>query len=251
MPRFAANLSLLWPELPYLDRFDAAAQAGFTGVEVLFPYDVPAKDTQAALRAGGLAMVLLNAPPPNYTGNADRGFAAVPEAAERFKYDIRRAFRYAEALGASCLHIMAGAAQGQAAQDTFIANLQHAAQTAPEGLCLTIEPLNHADQPGYFLSDYDLAVDILDAVDAPNLGLQYDSYHAAQIHGDPLAVFERTRRHIRHIQIGDAPHRTAPGTGQIDFAALFEAIDDSEYSGWVSAEYHPQGRTDTELGWLP
>ena len=250
MLRFAANLSLLWPELPYLDRFDAAAQAGFSGVEVLFPYETPAKETQDALRAGALQMVLINAPPPNYTGGNERGFAAVPEAADRFRYDMRRAFRYADALGVQVLHIMAGKAQGPAAHRTFVDNLRYASQTAPAGLTLTIEPLNQGDQPGYFLSDFDLAAEVVEEVDAPNLGLQYDCYHADRIHGDPLAVFERTFPFIRHIQVGDGPNRTAPGTGHIDFNALFAAIEASGYDGWVSAEYHPQTRTDAELGWM-
>ncbi|MEM8576498.1 MAG: TIM barrel protein [Pseudomonadota bacterium] len=251
MLRFAANLSLLWADLPYLDRFDAAAQAGFAGVEVLFPYDVPAKDTLAALRAGGLQMVLINAPPPNYTGGTDRGFAAVPEMAPRFAHDIRRAFRYAQALGAQTLHIMAGKASGPEAHRTFVDNLKLAAAQAPDGLTLTIEPLNQNDQPGYFLSDFDLAYAIVEEVGAPNLGLQYDSYHAAVIHGDALEVFHRCRPHIRHIQIGDAPDRSAPGTGSIDFPALFAAIEASGYDGWISAEYHPTGRTDASLGWRP
>ncbi|MEL7099167.1 MAG: TIM barrel protein [Pseudomonadota bacterium] len=250
MPRFAANISLLWPDLPYLDRFDAAAEAGFKGVEVLFPYDAPAPETQAALQANDLAFVLLNAPGPNYTGGSDRGFAAMPEMQKRFAYDMRRAFRYAEALGAEVLHIMAGAAQGAEAHACFVQNLATAAAQAPEGLTLTIEPLNQHDQPGYFLSDFDLACDIIEEVAAPNLGLQYDSYHAARIHGDPLAVFERCRPYIRHIQIGDAPDRSAPGTGTIDFPALFAAIDASGYTGWTAAEFHPKGRTDKELGWM-
>jgi len=250
MPRFAANLSLLWADLPYLDRFDAAAEAGFTGVEVLFPYDVPAKETQTALQTCGLTMVLMNAPPPNYTGGSERGFAAMPAMVQRFAYDMRRAFRYASALGTHHLHIMAGQAEGADARATFVQNLKTAAAQAPEGLILTIEPLNQHDQPGYFLSDFDMACEILREVDAPNLGLQYDSYHAARIHGDALAVFERCRPYIKHIQIGDAPDRSAPGTGEIDFDALFQAIDASGYDGWVSAEYHPAGRTDASLGWM-
>ncbi|MEO0939465.1 MAG: TIM barrel protein [Pseudomonadota bacterium] len=250
MPRFAANLSLLWPDLPYLDRFDAAAKAGFTGVEVLFPYDAHAKETQAALEANGLSFVLLNAPGPNYTGGTERGFAAVPAMQGRFAYDLRRAFRYAEALGAEILHIMAGPASGAEARACFVQNLRDAAAQAPEGLTLTIEPLNQHDQPGYFLSDFDRACEIIAEVGAPNLGLQYDTYHAARIHGDALGVFERCLPFIRHVQIGDAPDRSAPGTGTLDFAALFAAFDDSGYTGWTSAEFHPKGRTDKELGWM-
>lgn len=249
MPRFAANLTHLWAELPYLDRFDAAGEAGFEGVEVLFPYDVPAPDTRTALRRNGLQMVLLNAPGPNYTGGA-RGFAAIPGGEARFDYDMRRAVRYAQALGAKLIHVMSGAGEGPDAKATMVANLRRVSAALPEDLCLTLEPLNPVAQPGYFLNSFDLAADIIDAVNAPNVALQYDSYHAQMITGDALGTFHAMRPLIRHIQIGDAPGRTPPGSGQIDFDALFVAIDASGYDGWVSAEYTPEGRTEKGLGWM-
>ncbi len=248
MPKFAANLTHLWAELPYLDRFDAAADAGFEAVEILFPYDTPAPETQKALQRNGLEMVLLNAPGPNYAGGA-RGFAATPGGEARFDYDMRRAVRYAQALGARFIHVMSGVGQGDAAKETMIANLKRAAADLPEGLCLCLEPLNQIAQPGYFLSSFDLAAEIIEAVGASNVALQYDSYHAQVITGDALGTFEKLRPLIRHIQIGDAPDRTPPGTGEIDFPALFAAIDASGYEGWVSAEYTPQGRTEAGLGW--
>ena len=183
-----ANLSHLWPELPYLDRFDAASAAGFTGVEVLFPYDVAAKETQRALTRGGLQMMLINAPPPNYTGGA-RGFPAVPGGEARFAHDMRRAFRYAEALRVPMIHVMSGYATGPAAKDAMITNLRQAVQDAPAGLTLLLEPLCPESQPEYFLNDYALAAEIIAAVDAPNLRLQFDSYHAQMIHGDAVKVF--------------------------------------------------------------
>jgi len=249
MPRFAANLTHLWAELPYLDRFDAAAEAGFKAVEVLFPYDVPAPETQKALRRNNLQMILLNAPGPNYTGGP-RGFAAVPGGEARFDYDMRRAVRYAQAFGAGLIHVLSGDGTGAEPKATMIANLKRASRSLPEGLCLTLEPLNPVAQPGYFLASFDLAADIIEAVDAPNVALQYDSYHAQMITGDALGTFETMLPLIRHIQIGDAPGRTSPGTGQIDFDALFAAIDASDYDGWVSAEYSPAGRTETGLGWM-
>ncbi|WP_299618415.1 TIM barrel protein [uncultured Tateyamaria sp.] len=249
MPRFAANLTHLWAELPYLDRFDAAAEAGFEAVEVLMPYDVPAPETQWALRRNGLTMILLNAPGPNYAGGP-RGFAALPGGEARFDYDMRRAVRYAQALGAGMIHVLSGVAEGDAAKATLIANLKRACQGLPDGLCLTLEPLNQTAQPGYFLSRYDLAAEIIAAVGAPNLGLQYDSYHAQEITGDAVAAFNTYQPIIRHIQIGDAPGRAPPGTGDVDFVSLFAAIDASDYSGWVSAEYTPQGRTETGLDWM-
>ncbi|MEX0370335.1 MAG: hydroxypyruvate isomerase family protein [Tateyamaria sp.] len=249
MPRFAANLTYLWAELPYLDRFDAAAEAGFLAVEVQQPYDVPAPETLAALNRNGLQFVLLNAPGPNYAGGA-RGFAALPGGEARFDYDMRRAVRYAQALGASIIHVISGDGAGDAARDTLVGNLKRAAATLPDGLTLTLEPLCPDSQPDYFLNSYDLAADIIDAVDAPNVGLQFDSYHAQHITGDALGVFEAMRPLIRHIQIGDAPGRTPPGTGKVDFDALFAAIDASGFDGWVGAEYRTEGRTDKTLGWM-
>lgn len=244
-----ANLSHLWPELPYLDRFDAAAAAGFGGVEVLFPYDVPAKDTQRALIRGGLEMILINAPPPNYTGG-ERGFAAVVGSEARFAHDMRRACRYAQELRVPMLHVMSGVAEGAAAKSTMIANLKQAVQASHEGLMLTLEPLCPEAQPGYFLNDYGLAAEIITAVDAPNLRLQFDSYHAQMIHGDAVAVFEQYKDIIIHVQIGDTPSRGAPYTGNVDFAALFAAMRSAGYEGWVSGEYSPGSDTRSTLGWM-
>ena len=244
-----ANLSHLWPELPYLDRFDAASAAGFTGVEVLFPYDVAAKETQRALTRGGLQMVLINAPPPNYTGGA-RGFAAVPGGEARFAHDMRRAFRYAEALRVPMIHVMSGYATGQAAKDAMITNLRQAVQDAPAGLTLLLEPLCPESQPDYFLNDYALAAEIIAAVDAPNLRLQFDSYHAQMIHGDAVEVFNQYRDLISHVQIGDTPSRSAPGTGHVDFPALFAALREAGYDGCVSGEYTPGGATEPTLKWM-
>jgi hydroxypyruvate isomerase len=245
----AANLSHLWPELPYLDRFSAAAKAGFTGVEVLFPYDVAAKETKRALMRGGLQMVLINAPPPNYTGGP-RGFAAVVGDEARFVYDMRRAFRYASELKVPMLHVMSGVAEGVAAKATMIANMTQAAATAPEGLTLTLEPLCPQAQPGYFLNDYALAAEIIEAVNAPNLRLQFDSYHAQMIHGDAVEVFNKYRDLIVHVQVGDTPSRGVPGSGDVDFAELFDTMRGQGYDGWVSGEYTPGLSTAATLDWM-
>lgn len=179
---------------------------------------------------GGLEMVLINAPPPNYTGGS-RGFAAVAGDEARFAYDVRRAGRYAEALRVPMLHVMSGVAQGDAAKALMIANLKAATQNAHEGLMLTLEPLCPQSQPDYFLNDYALAAEIISAVDAPNLRLQFDSYHAQMIHGDAVAVFQKYRDLIVHVQIGDTPNRSAPGTGDVDFHTLFAEMRASEYRG--------------------
>lgn len=244
----AANLSHLWPDLPLLDRFDAAAEAGFTGVEVLFPYDIPAKDIQRALMRGGLEMVLINAPPPNYTGG-ERGFAATVGGEGRFAHDMRRAMRYAQALRAPLLHVMSGVGEGAGARDTMVANLAAIIPSVPKGLTLTLEPLCPQAQPEYFLNDYALAAEIIAQVDAPQLRLQFDSFHAQMIHGDAVAVFEKYADIIAHVQIGDTPERGVPGTGDVDFKALFAAMRAAGYDGWISAEYTPAGGTDTTLGW--
>lgn len=245
----AANLSLLWPELPFLDRFGAAGNAGFENVEILFPYDLPAKDIQRALVANGLQLILINAPPPNYTGGA-RGFAAVPGGEARFNHDMRRAFRYVEALRVPMLHVMAGYVEGPGARDTMIANLRAASAQAPKGLTLTIEPLCPQAQPGYFLNDYPLGAEIVAAVGAPNVALQYDSYHAQSIHGDAVAVFRDHADITAHVQLGDAPERTAPGDGDVDFGGLFTAMRAVGYDRWVSGEYHPGRPTEDTLDWM-
>lgn len=180
MTRFCANLTMLFTELPFMERFDAARTAGFDAVEVLFPYDVAVPDMVDMLVRNDLPLALINCPPPNYTGDA-RGFAAVAES--RFRQDFKREARYAKTLGAQHLHIMAGVAEGPDAKATFIENLRWAATEAPDQ-SLTIEPINQDDMPGYFLSDFDLAAEVIAAVDAPNLRLQFDAYHAQKITGD-------------------------------------------------------------------
>ncbi|MEP3686687.1 MAG: TIM barrel protein [Sulfitobacter dubius] len=244
----AANLSLLWSDLPYLDRFDAAAEAGFGAVEVLSPYGIPAKETQRALLRNGLTLALINAPPPNYTGGQP-GFAAIPGGEARFAHDMRRVWRYVDALRPRMVHVMAGETEGAAATETFMANLRYAAAEAPPGVTLMIEPLCPQAKPGYFLNDYAQAAELLVAVDAPNVALQFDSFHAQMIHGDAVAVFEEYRRFIRHVQLGDAPERGAPGSGEVDFDGLFAALR-AGYVGFVSGEYAPGVATEQTLEWV-
>ncbi len=233
-----------------MDRFEAAHMAGFEAVEVLFPYDVNARDIQSRLRIYGQKLVLLNAPPPNYTGG-ERGFAARVGGEARFQHDMRRAFRYADALEASVVHVMSGDGHGEASFETLVSNLKWAARNAPKGLTLTIEPLNATDFPNYYLNDYALAAKVLDAVKRPNLRLQYDSYHAQMIHGDALEIWRRYGLRAAHIQIADAPGRVAPGRGDINFRPLLKEIAQSGYEGWISAEYKPQAaQTEKELDWV-
>jgi len=243
--KFAANLNSLWRELPYLDRFSAAAAAGFTGVSVPMPYEMPAKDVQRAALAMGLSIVQISAPPPNYTGGP-RGFAAVPGAEARFAYDLRRALRYCDALRVSLLHVMAGPAEGVEAHRTLVTNLQKAALTLPEKITMTLQP---QAQKGAFLQDYQLAARIIAEVGAPNLGLQFHSHHAQLLHKDAVDVLRSFAPVIRHVQIADDP-MGPPGSGQIDFEGLFSTLQDVGYTGWVVADYLSDGPTDDTLGWM-
>jgi hydroxypyruvate isomerase len=247
MPRYCANLTMLFNELPLLGRFAAARAAGFDAVEVLFPYDLSAADVLRILAENELTLALINCPPPNYTGGP-RGFAAVPGGQERFRHDFKRAARYARALGARHLHVMAGLAEGPEALAVFIDNLRWASAEAPNQ-SLTIEPINRFDLPGYFLHDFGLAVDVIKAVGAANLGLQFDAYHAQRITGDALATWAAVRDQVRHVQVAGTPGRQEPVAGEIDYPSFFARLDADGYTGWVSGEYHPAGRTHDGLGW--
>lgn len=249
MPRFAANLTMLFTELPMLDRFAAAAEAGFQAVEILFPYDISTRDLSRAAIAAGVRVALINTPPPNWAGGP-RGFAAQPGMEDRFRSDFMRALRVSQALRAQHLHVMAGVAEGAEAEASFVANLSWAAEQAPSS-SLTIEPINRIDMPGYFLADFDLAAQIIDKVGAANLGLQFDAYHAQAITGDAIGTWRRLAPLVRHVQIAGYPGRHEPQGGEIDYPAFFAALDEAGYRGWVSAEYNPERHTETGLGWLP
>ena len=246
MPRFAANLTMLFTEVAALDRPGLAAQAGFDGVEILFPYDFPAKDWVAAL--SGLPVALVNTPPGNWM-TGDRGHAAVPGDETAFRDSFLRGADMAARLGASRLHVMAGVARGPLAEQTYAENLTWAAAQAPDQpLC--IEPLNREDMPGYFLNDFDQAGRILDDLGLPQIGLQFDLWHAARIHGDAQAVWMRHQPRINHIQIAGFPTRAEPGGGGFDLTGLCSALDASDYDGWIAAEYRPARATVHGLAWL-
>ena len=250
MPKFCANLTMLFGEYPMMERPLVAASNGFQAVEILFPYDENAADLGAALAQAKMPLALINCPPPNYTdANGPRGFAAVPEEQDRFQRAFKRTLRYAGALGATHIHIMAGAAKGAAARRVFVENLRWAAQTAPKQ-SLTIEPINGHDMPGYFLDDFDLARDVIEEVGAPNLRLQFDAYHAARMGLDVLATWDRMKDIVVHVQVGGVPDRHEPSGGEFDYQTFFKRLDSDGYSGWVSGEYHPKGRTEDDLFWI-
>jgi len=246
MPRFAANLTLLFTEVPMLDRPDWAARSGFDGVEVLFPYDHPMADWDRALN--GLPLALINTPPGDWA-SGDRGFAAVPGMELRFRESFLRAAEYATRLSAARLHVMAGVAKGPQAELCYSENLAWALAEAPD-LVLTIEPLNPDDMPGYFLNDYDQAARILDDLDNPRIGLQFDLWHAARLHGDAGLVWADHRHRINHVQIAGFPSRNEPGGGGFSLPDLCDDIDARSPDIWIAAEYRPAKGTAQGLGWL-
>ena len=249
MVKYCANISTLFSEFPFLERFGAARAAGFDAVEVAFPYEHAVPDMLDMLGRNELSLAMITCPPPNYTGG-DRGFAAVPGREKRFQQDFRRTQRYAKALGARHIHIMAGVGAGPVALDVFLQNLRWAADIGSEQ-SLTIEPMSEAAVPGYFLNDCVQAAEIIKEVGAPNLGLQFDTCHAQQIHGDIGAVWELVKDHVTHIQIAQSPGRKSPDqTGLIDMQAFVKQVVKDGYKGWIAGEYVPDGMTRNELAWV-
>jgi hydroxypyruvate isomerase len=235
----AANLTLLFPDTPMLDRPAHAASAGFDGVEILFPYDHPAADWQRAL---ALPVALINTPPGDWAAG-ERGFAAVPGQTARFRDGFRRAQDYAAALGAGAVHVMSGVAAGPEAEAAFCDNLLWAAGQAP-GLALTIEVLNPTDMPGYFLNGFDQAAALLDRLAVPGLGLQFDLWHAHRLHGDPGPVWARHGARATHVQFAGLNGRHEPGLTEL---ALLARIRAGGYAGWMAAEYVADSG---DLSWL-
>ena len=257
MPRFSANLSFLFTELPFLDRFAAAAKEGFRAVEFGFGYDCPAEEIAGRLAAANLALVLINAPPGDMKAG-ERGLGALPGREREFAASLATALRYAEALSCPRVHVMAGVFREGAgaetralARATFVSNLRLAAREAQSrGVELTIEPINPRDIPGYFLNTQAEAHAIRDEVGAANLKVQMDLYHAQIVEGDLSEKLKRWLPHIGHIQIAGVPGRHEPDEGEIDYRHLFALIDELGYTGWVGCEYRPRNGTVAGLGWM-
>jgi hydroxypyruvate isomerase len=245
MPKIAANLTLLFTEVPMLDRPDWARRMGFDGVEVLFPYDHSTADWERALV--GTPLALINTPPGDWA-SGDRGFAARPGYETAFRDSFLRAADYASRLNVGQVHVMAGVAKGPQAEATFVENLAWAAAQAP-ALRLCIEPLNPDDMPGYFLNDYDQAARILDDLGHERIGLQFDLWHAARLHGDATQVWDTHQQRITHVQIAGFPTRNEPGGGGFSLPALCDAVE-SMVDVWIAAEYRPAKTTAQGLGWL-
>lgn len=245
---FAANLSMLFTERPFHERFQAAADAGFTKVEIINPYVAPPQAIRELCDQAGVEVILFNTPVFDWD-DGGRGLAAVPGQEGMFRAGFEMALDYADILKPQFIHVMAGIAEGEKAHQAFLSNLRWAVAIAA-GQGLTIEPINSEDMPGYFLNDFDLAAQILAAVPAPNLSLQFDAYHAQRITGDVMGTWARFSPLTRHIQIANTPGRHEPNTGDIDFAAFLSQVQADGYDGVVGAEYHPKGQTEDGLGWL-
>jgi 2-dehydrotetronate isomerase len=254
VPRFAANLSMMFQEHAFLDRFAAARAAGFDGVEFLFPYAFPAEEIAARLRGSGLAQALFNMPPGDWD-KGERGVAALPGREAEVATGVDRALSYAEALGCTRLHCMAGippaGADRTACRAAFVANLRHAARAcAAKGVTLVIEPINTRDIPGYFLNYQRDARAIIEEVGADNLRLQLDLYHCQIMEGDLAAHVREFLPITGHVQIAGVPERHEPDVGEVNYPYLFDLLDSLGYDGWVGCEYRPKGRTEDGLGWF-
>ena len=254
MPKFAANLTLMYSEYAFLDRFSAAAKDGFKGVEFLFPYEFAANDLQARLRSNGLEQILFNCPPGDWAAG-ERGVACLPGREEEFMQGIEQAVVYAEALGCTRLHVMAGLVHADWARerqrDTYIRNLEYAAQqAAAHNITVLIEPINTRDMPGYFLNRQEEAHSICREVNAPNLKVQFDLYHCQIVEGDVATKMRRDIAGIGHMQIAGVPERHEPDIGELNYPYLFRLMDQLGYDGWVGCEYRPESATSEGLGWL-
>ena len=254
MPRFAANLTLMFNEVPFLERFSAAAEAGFEAVEFLFPYEHPPEEVASRLGAGRLRNVLFNMPPGDWAAG-ERGIGAVPGREEEFREGVRTAIRYARALETPTLHAMAGLVPAgtdrAACRATYLENLRHAAgETARHGIALVIEPINTRDIPGYFLNTQAEAHALREEVGAPNLKVLMDLYHAQIVEGDLTAKLRRWVGQVGHVQIASVPDRHEPDTGELSYPHLFRLLDDLGYTGWVGCEYRPARGTAAGLGWF-
>jgi hydroxypyruvate isomerase len=254
MPRFAANLTFLFTELPFLERFAAAARAGFRGVEFHYPYEFAPRDVVTQLVQHGLTPVLMNIRAGDHKAG-EWGFAGVPGREDAFRRCVAEAVTYASEIGVKQLNCLAGVrvsgSDALAAINSLTGNLRYAAgECALAGINLNLEPINTIDVPAYLVATSDYALHVMEQVGAPNLRLQYDWYHMAMMSEDLLANTRRLLPHIGHIQFADAPGRHEPGSGETDFGRLFGLVDKIGYNGWVSAEYRPSGRTEDSLGWL-
>lgn len=252
MPRFAANLSMMFNEWDFLDRFDAAADAGFDAVEFLFPYEHSPDAIGERLHRNGLTQALFNMPPGNWEAG-ERGFAALPDRFSDFQKSIQTALPYAAATGVKRLHMMAGIADrhDRQAVSSFRRAVSWSADAlSKHGIDVVIEPINPRDVPGYFLNDFDFACGLIDSMNLPNLKLQFDIYHRQIVHGDVTMALRSMMPMIGHIQIASVPSRHEPAGEELNYPFLFDELDRLGYRGFVGCEYRPQGKTLDGLKWF-
>ncbi|WP_144630730.1 2-oxo-tetronate isomerase [Bordetella genomosp. 13] len=252
--RFAANLSFLYQDLPFLDRIDAAARDGFKAVEYVSPLDFPAEEIRRRLDDHGMRQVLFNTAVGDWAAR-ERGIGALPGRQADFRDAVGRALDYTDVLGNRLLHVMAGLVPAGADRAAYAAAFQEnlawaAQQAAAQGVTLLLEPINQRDMPGYFLSYQRDALDLIDAIGAPNLGLQFDCYHCQVMEGDVVTRLRATQDRIGHIQIASAPGRHEPDGEELNYPFVFETLRQIGYDGWIGCEYKPRAGTSEGLGWL-
>jgi hydroxypyruvate isomerase len=254
MPKFAANLSMMYQEHDFLERYGAAAKDGFKGVEFLFPYAYPAADLRARLTEHGLTQALFNGPPGNWEAG-ERGLASLPGREDEFKRSVASALEYARVLGNERVHIMAGLIRSGEDRahyrETYVRNIAYAAkEAASAGVTVVIEPINTRDIPGFFLNRQDEAHAVCAEIGAPNLKVQMDFYHCQIVEGDLAMKLRQYIAGVGHIQIAGVPERHEPDLGEINYPYLFRLMDELGYAGWVGCEYRPKAATSAGLGWL-
>jgi hydroxypyruvate isomerase len=254
MPQFAANLTMLFNETSFLDRFEKAAKCGFQAVEFLFPYAFSAQEIREKLEQNNLQLVLHNLPAGDWDAG-ERGIACLPDRVAEFKAGVAKAIEYAKVLDVKQLNCLAGKIPANldaaSLKETFVSNLRYAAaELKKANIKLLIEPINTFDIPGFYLSKTQQAIDILDEVGSDNLFIQYDIYHAQRMEGELCKTIEANLSKIAHIQLADNPGRNEPGTGEINYPHLFQFIDQIGYKGWIGCEYKPASNTEAGLGWI-
>lgn len=254
MPRFAANLSMMYQEHAFLERFGAAARDGFSAVEFLFPYEHPAAEIRARLDEHGLTQALFNGPPGNWQAG-ERGLASLPGREDEFRRGVATALDYARALGNDRVHLMAGLirpGEDRALhRATYVRNLEFAArEAAAAGITVVIEPINTRDIPGFFLNRQDEAHAICAEIGASNLKVQMDFYHCQIVEGDLAMKLRKYIAGVGHVQIAGVPERNEPDSGEVNYPYLFRLLDELGYAGWVGCEYRPKNGTSAGLGWL-
>jgi len=245
---------MMFNEVPFLERFGAAARTGFRGVECLLPYDFPVEQIKEQLDRHRLTMALFNMPAGNWAAGA-RGLACDPSAVQQCRHGVSTAIEYAQALGCRQIHLMAGIRPAGESEDalreTYIANVQFAARAVTRhGMALLIEAITTRDMPGFYLTTSRQALDLMDQVNEKNVFFQYDVYHMQIMEGDLASTLKKHFDRVGHIQIADPPARHEPGTGEINYPFLFDWIDGLGYQGWIGCEYRPQGKTEDGLAWM-